>query len=265
MITETTKFLLTFTLIEHYSFVFSTDTIKDIVPLLDHMQNNFPVITSLYYVINGKKNDVISDLAFHLYKGLPYITEKMMDFRGNREIEFHIGPASFFQTNTRQAFNLYRKAAESAGFTGDETVYDLYSGIGTIASYIATSTKRVIGIESVPSAVEDAKENAGRNGLSNTSFFSGEAEKILNPDFFREHGAPDIIITDPPRAGMHEKVVRAILHAAPEKIVYVSCNPATQARDIALMKDQYDLAACQPVDMFPHTQHVENIALLIRK
>ncbi|MCX6243290.1 MAG: 23S rRNA (uracil(1939)-C(5))-methyltransferase RlmD [Bacteroidetes bacterium] len=246
-------------------FVFTTDAKMEIVPFLDHMQECFPSITSLWYVINGKKNDVISDLPFHHYKGLPWIAEKMTDFRGDREIEFHIGPSSFFQTNTRQAFLLYRKAAEFAGFTGNETVYDLYSGIGTIASYIATSVKRVVGIESVPPAVEDAKENAGRNGLTNTSFFPGEAEKILNPDFFKEHGAPEIIITDPPRAGMHEKVVKAILHAAPEKVVYVSCNPATQARDIALMKDQYDLAACQPVDMFPHTQHVENIALLVRK
>jgi len=246
-------------------FVFSDNSEKEIGCFLNHIQNSFPSITSLYYVINEKKNDIISDLPFHLFSGSPYITEKMTTFKGDKQIEFHIQPASFFQTNTRQAFVLYRMAAEFAGFTGAETVYDLYSGIGTIASYISGSVKKVIGIESIPSAIDDAKENAQRNGLTNTSFFAGEAEKLLTPEFFREHGAPDIVITDPPRAGMHEKVVRAILHAAPAKIVYVSCNPATQARDIALLKEQYDLAACQPVDMFPHTQHVENIVLLCKK
>ena len=233
--------------------------------MLDHLADRFHEITSMYYVINGKKNDVITDLPFHHYKGDLSIAEKMMDFTEEKEIEFHIGPSSFFQTNTNQAFVLYRKAAEYAGFKGSETVYDLYCGIGTISSFIAGSVKKVVGIESVPSAVEDARENALRNGITNTQFFAGEAEKLLTPDFFEKQGKPDIIITDPPRAGMHEKVVKSILNAEPRKIIYVSCNPATQARDIYLMKDQYELIECQPVDMFPHTQHVENIALLERK
>ncbi|MGA2823772.1 MAG: 23S rRNA (uracil(1939)-C(5))-methyltransferase RlmD [Bacteroidales bacterium] len=246
-------------------FVFLTDDKEEIKLLLDHMLSKFPEITSIYYVINGKKNDVITDLPFIHYKKDPYITEKMITFAREKEVEFQIRPASFFQTNTTQAFNLYRKAGEYAGFTGDETVYDLYSGIGTISSFIAGSVKKVIGIESVPSAVEDARGNMQRNGIPNISFFAGETEKLLTPEFIEQQGKPDIIITDPPRAGMHEKVVKAILNAAPRKIVYVSCNPATQARDIALLKDQYDLIECQPVDMFPHTQHVENIALLVRK
>ena len=246
-------------------FVFRTDERAEIEHLLDHMLEIFPEITSMYYVINGKKNDVISDLPYIHYHGDQYITEKLIAFNKEKEVEFHIRPASFFQTNTKQAFNLYRKASEMAGFTGNETVYDLYCGIGTISSYISGSVKKVIGIESVPSAVDDAWENAQRNGITNTSFFAGEAEKLLTPEFFDQQGKPDIIITDPPRAGMHEKVVKAILHAAPGKIVYVSCNPATQARDIALLNANYELMECQPVDMFPHTQHVENIALLCRR
>jgi len=246
-------------------FVFLTDDNEEIKLLLDHMLSKFPEITSMYYVINGKKNDVITDLPFIHYHGNQYITEKMITFNKEKEVEFNIRPASFFQTNTTQAFNLYRKAGEYAGFTGDETVYDLYSGIGTISSFIAGSVKKVIGIESVPSSVEDAWDNAQRNRISNISFFAGATEKLLTHEFIEQQGKPDIIITDPPRAGMHEKVVKAILNASPRKIVYVSCNPATQARDIALMKEQYELIECQPVDMFPHTQHVENIALLGRK
>jgi 23S rRNA (uracil1939-C5)-methyltransferase len=246
-------------------FVFCSDERDEIRQILDSMIAKFPEITSVYYVINAKKNDVISDLPFNHYYGDTYIREKMIPFNREREIEFHIRPASFFQTNTRQAFTLYRKAAELAGFKGNETVYDLYCGIGTISSFIAGSVKKVIGIESVPSAVEDAKENAQRNGIINTTFFAGEAEKILTPDFIKQQGKPGIIITDPPRAGMHEKVVKSILSASPDKIIYVSCNPATQARDIALLKEQYELTECQPVDMFPHTQHVENIALLCNK
>jgi 23S rRNA (uracil1939-C5)-methyltransferase len=246
-------------------FVFRTDEREDIESLLDHMLAKFPEITSLYYVINGKKNDVITDLPFVHYSGNQYLTERMITYGKEKELEFHIRPASFFQTNTKQAFTLYRKTGECAGFSGNETVYDLYCGIGTIAGFISGSVKKVIGIESVPSAVDDARENAQRNGITNTSFYSGEAEKMLTPEFFTQHGKPDLIITDPPRAGMHEKVVKAILNASPEKIVYVSCNPATQARDIALMKEQYELIECHPVDMFPHTQHVENIALLRKK
>jgi 23S rRNA (uracil1939-C5)-methyltransferase len=244
--------------------VFRFDDQAEITLMLDHLLMKFPAITSMYYVINGKKNDVISDLPFLHYHGAIFIPEKMLTFDNAQEVEFHIRPASFFQTNSQQAFTLYRKAAELAGFTGNETVYDLYCGIGTISSFIAGSVKNVIGIESVQSAVDDSRKNAIRNGIDNMSFFAGETEKILTPEFYESHGKPDIIITDPPRAGMHEKVIKAILYAAPEKIVYVSCNPATQARDIALMKEKYTLEVCQPVDMFPHTQHVENIALLIK-
>ncbi len=234
--------------------------------MLDHLARHFPEITSLFYVINSKKNDTIYDLDFNLYKGDPYITEKMPPFRdGGMEIEHRIGPASFFQTNSFQAVNLYKTAAEFAGFTGDEHVYDLYTGTGTIANYIANYVKRVTGIESVVAAIADAEINAQINGIHNTVFFAGEAEKILTPDFLSSQGLPDIIITDPPRNGMHEKVVHAIMGAKPPKIVYVSCNPATQARDLALLNDLYSLEKCQPVDMFPHTQHVENVALLKRR
>ena len=245
--------------------VFSTEEKDKIRKMMEHLIGKFPEITSLYYVINGKKNDVITDLPFHLHYGSPYITERMTCFAGDREIDFHIGPASFFQTNSKQAFSLYREAARLAGFTGQETVYDLYCGTGTIACFIAGSVEKVVGIESVPSAIEDATENAHRNNIQNAFFFEGMAEKILTPEFIGQQGKPDVIITDPPRMGMHEKVVRSILHASPAEIVYVSCNPATQARDIGLLKESYDLAECQPVDMFPHTQHVENIALLHRR
>jgi len=235
----------------------------EIVKILDYLAGRFPEITSLFYVINPKKNDTIYDLEFNLYRGNPYITEVMPPFRaGDREIEFRIGPASFFQTNSLQAMNLYRTAAEFAGFGGQEHVYDLYTGTGTIANYIAPYVTKVTGIESVEAAIADAEVNSRINGIGNTSFFAGEAEKILTTEFIETQGRPDIIITDPPRNGMHEKVVRAILEVSPPKVVYVSCNPATQARDIALMSDQYSLEKCQPVDMFPHTHHVENVALL---
>ena len=217
-------------------------------------------------MINPKKNDTLYDLTYQHYKGDKVIIEKMQPFReGGREISFVIGPSSFFQTNSVQAETLYRIAAEFAGFTGDETVYDLYTGTGTIANYIAPYVKKVIGIETVSEAIADAEVNSETNGLNNTVFFPGEVEKILNPAFFKSHGKPDIIITDPPRSGMHEKVINTILEANPAKVVYVSCNPATQARDIALMAEKYTVAMCQPVDMFPHTQHVENVALLIKK
>jgi 23S rRNA (uracil1939-C5)-methyltransferase len=234
-------------------------------PMLEHLTYLFPEITSLYYVINPKKNDTIHDLSFNLYRGAPFITEKMPPFReGGKDIEFRIGPASFFQTNSIQAVNLYKTTAEFAGFTGNEHVYDLYTGTGTIANYIAPYVKRVTGIESVEAAIADAEVNSRINGIQNTFFYAGEAEKILTSDFFKSQGRPDTIITDPPRNGMHEKVVRAILDATPQKVVYVSCNPATQARDISLMSERYYLEKCQPVDMFPHTQHVENVALLRR-
>jgi 23S rRNA (uracil1939-C5)-methyltransferase len=245
-------------------FIFRNDEQKVIQALLDHFKRKFPEITSLFYVINPKKNDVISDLQAHLYHGEPYITEKMNAFNSAKELKFRIGPVSFFQTNSAQAKHLYRIAAEFAGFNGTETVYDLYTGTGTIANYIAGSVGKVIGIESVADAVKDAEENSRLNGITNTAFFAGEAEKILTDEFVERRGKPDVIITDPPRSGMHGKVVNAMLKIAPEKIIYISCNPATQARDICLMKEQYYLAKCQPVDMFPHTQHLENVALLVR-
>ncbi|MEI7663565.1 MAG: 23S rRNA (uracil(1939)-C(5))-methyltransferase RlmD [Bacteroidota bacterium] len=231
--------------------------------MLDSLAQQFPEITSLYYVINPKQNDTIYDLEFNLFKGDPYITEKMPSFAaGGKDIEFRIGPASFFQTNSFQAMNLYRTAAEFAGLTGNEHVYDLYTGTGTIANYIAPYVNRVTGIESVEAAIADAEVNSRINGITNARFFTGEAEKIMTSGFIESQGKPDIVITDPPRNGMHEKVVRAIMEVKPAKVVYVSCNPATQARDLALMSKVYTMRKCQPVDMFPHTQHVENVALL---
>ncbi len=239
------------------------DEDDEIIKMLDYLAGRFPEISSLFYVINPKKNDTIYDLTFNLYRGKPYITEIMPPFRaGGKETEFRIGPASFFQTNSLQAINLYRTAAEFASFGGQEHVYDLYTGTGTIANYIAPYVRKVTGIESVEAAIADAEVNSQINGIGNTMFFAGETEKILTTEFIETQGRPDMIITDPPRNGMHEKVVRSILEARPPKVVYVSCNPATQARDIALMSDLYILEKCQPVDMFPHTHHVENVALL---
>ncbi len=239
---------------------------EHLFPMMEKLTSQFPEISSFYYVINPKQNDTIYDLEFSLFRGDPFITEKMPPFvPGGKEIEFRIGPASFFQTNSFQAINLYRIAAELAMFKGDELVYDLYTGIGTIANYIAPYVKKVVGIESVPAAIDDAFINSKINNIDNTIFFSGEAEKVLTKEFIDINGKPDVIITDPPRNGMHEKVIRTIIEINPEKVIYVSCNPATQARDIALMNDQYRMETCQPVDMFPHTQHVENIALLRRR
>lgn len=232
-------------------------------PMLDHLAAQFPEITSLYYVINPKQNDALYDQEFRLYKGDPFIIERIPPYRvDGRATEFRIGPLSFFQTNTQQAINLYRTAADLAMLRGDELVYDLYTGTGTIANYIAPYAGHVIGIETVAAAVADATENSRVNGISNTTFFAGETEKVMTPAFLESNGKPEIIITDPPRNGMHEKVVQAIRSARPEKIVYVSCNPATQARDIALLSEVYSMEVCHPFDMFPHTHHVENIALL---
>ncbi len=227
--------------------------------LMKYIQDSFPEITSLMYVINPKLNDAFSDLDVELYSGKDYITERM----GN--LKFRIGAKSFFQTNTAQAEKLYSLALEFAGLKGSETVYDLYTGTGTIANYIAGACKKVIGLEYVSEAIADAKLNSEINGIENTDFFSGDIKELLNEDFMNEHGLPDIIISDPPRAGMHESVIRTILSAGAEKIVYISCNPATQARDIALLAPVYDVTAVQPVDMFPQTHHVENVALLQRK
>ena len=219
----------------------------------------FSEITSLNYVINTKKNDKFHDLDVINYSGSPFIMEEL------EGIKFRIGPKSFFQTNTDQALRLYQEARKLASLTGNEIVYDLYSGAGSIANFIAGSAKKVIGIESVPEAIEDAKINSEINGISNTEFYAGDTRELLNEEFFENHGHPDVIITDPPRAGMHEDVVRAIIAASPERIVYISCNPATQARDLEWMADDYKVDAVQPIDMFPHTHHVENIVLLLKK
>ncbi|HNW96793.1 MAG TPA: 23S rRNA (uracil(1939)-C(5))-methyltransferase RlmD [Bacteroidales bacterium] len=226
------------------------------IALLDHISSAFPGITSLMYVINPKRNDIITDLEIMLYKGNPFITEHMED------LVFKVSPVSFFQTNSNQAYELYKMVREYAGLTGNETVYDLYTGTGTIANFIAGKSKKVIGIEYVQSAVEDAKENSKINGISNTDFFAGDMVKVLNDDFIKLHGAPDVVITDPPRMGMHKDVVMQLLKILPQRIVYVSCNPSTQARDIEILKEKYDLVKFCPVDMFPHTQHVENVTLL---
>ena len=224
--------------------------------LMDAVASEFPEITSLQYVVNTKVNDTIGDLDTVCYRGRGYIEEDMEGLR------FRIGPKSFYQTNSRQAYRLYSVAREFAGLKGDELVYDLYTGTGTIALFLARSCRHVVGIEYVPEAIEDAKINAEANGLGNTEFYAGDMKDVLNAEFISAHGRPDVMIVDPPRAGMHEDVVKVILDAAPERIVYVSCNPATQARDLALLYEKYDITAVQPVDMFPHTQHVENVVSL---
>lgn len=227
--------------------------------LLQHIADTFPQITSLIYVDNQKGNDTFGDLKLTTFKGTDFIYETMED------LKFKVGPKSFYQTNTDQAYHLYCVARSFALLTGGELVYDLYTGTGTIANFVAHQAKQVIGIEYVPEAIEDAKENSYVNGINNTLFYAGDMKDILTDDFIQEHGQPDVIITDPPRAGMHADVVKVILNAAPKRIVYVSCNPATQARDLQLMDADYKVAAVQPVDMFPHTPHVENVVLLERR
>jgi 23S rRNA (uracil1939-C5)-methyltransferase len=227
--------------------------------LLEALQQNFPEITSLMYVINNKGNDTITDQEVILFSGEDHIWEEMEGLR------FKVGPKSFYQTNSDQAWVLYKVAREFAALKGNETVYDLYTGTGTIANFVAQSCNKVVGIEYVPEAIDDARLNAEVNHLTNTTFFSGDIKNILNSEFFGIHGKPDVVITDPPRAGMHEDVVKAIMEAGPERIVYVSCNPATQARDIAWMTEHYTVEKIQPVDMFPHTHHVENVVLLVKK
>ena len=227
--------------------------------LLQHVADLFPEITSLLYVINNKCNDTIGDLDIHVYKGNDHIFEEMEGLR------FKVGPKSFYQTNSEQAYNLYKIAREFAGLTGNELVYDLYTGTGTIANFVSRQARKVVGIEYVPEAIEDAKVNSAINGIENTLFYAGDMKDILTRDFIEEHGRPDVIITDPPRAGMHNDVIDAILFAAPERIVYVSCNPATQARDLQLLDKDYKVMAVQPVDMFPHTHHVENVVLLEKR
>ena len=227
--------------------------------LMQQVADKFPQISSLMYVDNQKGNDTINDLDLILFKGNDHIFELMED------LKFKVGPKSFYQTNTEQAYHLYCVAREFANLTGNELVYDLYTGTGTIANFVAHKAKKVIGIEYVPEAIEDAKVNSQVNNIENTLFYAGDMKDILTNEFIAQHGRPDVIITDPPRAGMHPDVVNVILNAAPNRIVYVSCNPATQARDLQLMDDHYKVAAVQPVDMFPHTPHVENVVLLEKR
>lgn len=232
---------------------------EEIDALMTSIADKFPEITSLMYVVNTKVNDTISDQKIHLFKGRDWIEEIMGD------LKFKVGPKSFYQTNSRQAFQLYKVAKEFAELKGDELVYDLYTGTGTIACFVARDCKKVIGIEYVADAIEDAKVNAAVNNLSNTEFFAGDMKDVLTSEFIHMHGRPDVMIIDPPRAGMHDDVIKVILEATPERIVYVSCNPSTQARDLALLDGMYEVMAVQPVDMFPHTQHVENVVKLRRR
>lgn len=227
--------------------------------VLEFVADGFPEVTSLLYVINNKCNDTFGDLEVHTFKGTDVIYEEMEGLR------FKVSPKSFYQTNSRQAYNLYKVARDFAALTGDEVVYDLYTGTGTIANFVARKAKKVVGIEYVEDAVIDARINSELNGLGNLIFFAGDMKDILTRDFITEHGRPDVIITDPPRAGMHDDVISTILFAAPNRIVYVSCNPATQARDLALLDQDYKVTKVQPVDMFPHTHHVENVVLLERR
>ena len=235
-------------------FFYEDETTR--VELLQHLADMFPQITALLYVINSKCNDTITDQEIVCFKGEEAIYEEM------EGLKFKIGPKSFYQTNSEQAYELYKVARNFAELTGDELVYDLYTGTGTIANFVSRKARQVIGIEYVPEAIEDAKVNSAINGIDNTLFFAGDMKDILTDKFIEEYGRPDVIITDPPRAGMHEDVVNVILNAEPKRIVYVSCNPATQARDLQLLDVKYKVTAVQPVDMFPHTHHVENVVRL---
>jgi 23S rRNA (uracil1939-C5)-methyltransferase len=232
---------------------------QEAMGLMQHIADKFPQITSLMYLDNQKCNDTIGDQDILTFKGNDHIYELMED------LKFKVGPKSFYQTNTEQAYHLYSVAREFANLSGNEIVYDLYTGTGTIANFVARKASKVVGIEYVPEAIEDAKINSKINGIDNTMFYAGDMKDILTDEFIAEHGRPDVIITDPPRAGMHPDVVKTILRAAPQRIVYVSCNPATQARDLHDLDIDYRVAAVQPVDMFPHTPHVENVVLLERK
>lgn len=232
---------------------------ESIDQVMDFLKNRFPEITSLLYVINTKGNETFHDLELVTFAGLPYIEEEM------EGLKFRIGPKSFYQTNSEQAYELYKVARNFAGLKGDEVVYDLYTGTGTIANFVAKKAKQVIGVEYVEAAIEDAKINSQINGIENTLFYAGDMKDILNEEFIQNHAAPDVIITDPPRAGMDEKVVQMLLRLEAPKVVYVSCNPATQARDVALLAEKYDVVKIQPVDMFPQTYHVENVILLTKR
>jgi len=235
------------------------DEQQEAIELLQQVADKFPEITSLLYVDNHKCNDTFGDQEVICFKGTDHIYEEMEGLR------FKVGPKSFYQTNTDQAYHLYQVARDFAGLTGNELVYDLYTGTGTIANFVSRQARQVIGIEYVPEAIEDAKVNSQINHIDNTLFFAGDMKDILNRDFINQYGRPDVIITDPPRAGMHQDVIDTILFAEPNRIVYVSCNPATQARDLQLLDVKYRVAKVQPVDMFPHTQHVENVVMLEKK
>ena len=235
---------------------------------LTEIEKRFPQITSLLYIINPKRNDTFIDLPVNVFSGKDHITEEMPAGENDSDpamLKFRISAKSFYQTNSDQAYVLYKVTREFAALTGNELVYDLYTGTGTIAQFISKKAKKVIGIEQTPDAIEDAKANSKRNGITNTEFFAGDIKDSLTSEFVKLHGKPDVIITDPPRAGMHEQVVNRLIEIAPQRIVYVSCNPATQARDLALLSAKYELVKVQPVDMFPHTVHVENVALLALK
>lgn len=239
--------------------VVNDDDRAKMMEILQFVSDSFPQITSLMYVVNNKCNDTIGDLDVEVFRGKDHIFEEM------EGLKFKVGPKSFYQTNSEQAYNLYKVARNFAGLTGNELVYDLYTGTGTIANFVSRQAKKVIGIEYVPEAIEDAKVNSQINGIDNTLFYAGDMKDILTQDFINEHGRPDVIITDPPRAGMHGDVIDVIMFAAPERIVYVSCNPATQARDLQLLDSMYKVTAVQQVDMFPHTHHVENVVLLEKR
>lgn len=239
--------------------VFGADDPERITALLDHLAERFPQITSLFYIVNTKFNDSVGDLEPVLYRGRDHIVEEMEGLR------FRVGPKSFYQTNSEQAYELYKVARAFADIGPDDVLYDLYTGTGTIALFCAAHCKRVVGIEYVPEAIADARENAARNGIVNATFFAGDMKAVLDDGFVAANGRPDVIILDPPRAGVDEPVLEVIRRAAPRRIVYVSCNPATQARDLALLDADYRVEAVQPVDMFPHTHHVENVVKLVRR
>jgi 23S rRNA (uracil1939-C5)-methyltransferase len=230
--------------------------------ILNRLQQDFPQITSFQFVINGKKNDTFSDLTIQCWKGNAFITERMRRPDGKGHLEFRVGPKSFYQTNSQQAYELYMIAWRMADLQGDELLYDLYTGTGTIANFVAAHARKVIGLEYVAASIEDAKLNSKINNVRNTEFFAGDIKDLLDTTFISQHGKPDVVITDPPRAGMHEDVCKMLLKAEPEKIIYVSCNPATQARDLKILSEKYVISEVQPVDMFPHTVHVENVVRL---
>ncbi len=238
--------------------VFHTEDENTRNKLLNHLKNTFPFITSLLFIINLKRNDTIFDLEINLFHGKEYIIEKM------ENLSFRISAKSFYQTNSLQAYELYKVVRNFAQLTGTENIFDLYTGTGTIAAFLSSNARHVCGIDNVGDAIRDARQNAVDNNISNVSFFAGDIKDVLNDNFINNNGKPDVIVTDPPRAGMHEEVVKSILKASPQRIVYVSCNPSTQARDMQLLNDDYRIEQLQPVDMFPHTSHVENVALLVK-